>query len=108
MDAIKIYDLLPEGKENAISTAGLCSLVGVTPRELQKMIERERRQGALILSSTAGGYFTSDDREEILGFVRTLRNRARNTFASLQSAQDALNRIDGQVVMADVGTTRMP
>lgn len=108
MDKLKIYDLLPEGKENAISTAELCGIVSVTPRELQKMIERERRYGALILSSTKGGYFKSNDRAELSEFVRTLNNRARNTIASLQGAKDALDRLDGQITMADDGTTRMP
>ncbi|MDO4175586.1 MAG: hypothetical protein Q4D42_12565 [Eubacteriales bacterium] len=108
MNKLEIYDLLLEGKENAISTAELCSIVNVTPRELQKMIERERRCGALILSRTKGGYFKSNDRAELSEFVRTLNNRARSTIASLQGAKDALDRIDGQITITDNGTTKMP
>lgn len=45
-----VADILPEGKENAMSAEALCSRLGLeTVRELQKEIARERAAGAVIL-----------------------------------------------------------
>ena len=74
----EIMDMLPEGKNNAISAETLTRMLQLrSKRELQKRIERERKAGALILSSTSGGYYTSRNRAEVQEFVRTLEARAR-------------------------------
>ena len=42
-----IYDLLPEGQQNAISRRELIALTGMSDRALRKAIADERRAGAL-------------------------------------------------------------
>ena len=74
----EIMEILPEGKNNAISAEALTRMLQLrSKRELQKRIERERKAGALILSSTTGGYYTSHNRAEVAEFVRTLESRAK-------------------------------
>ena len=93
-----IFDILPIGRERAISSEALAAVTGCkSVRELQKRIERERLAGAVILSDThSGGYYRSDDPAELRRFVRTLNARARNTLRAAESAQMALNTIEGQ------------
>ena len=92
-----IEQLLPQGAENAVGTAELVRLTGLrNSRTLQIAIATERERGALILSTTKGGYFLPDDglkgQQEIAEFVRTLRARAINTLRALRGAKQALNR----------------
>lgn len=95
---MKVYDSLRYGRENAIPSKILAEALGFqSVRDLQKQIERERAAGAVILSdSCGGGYYLSNDPEELRRFTRTLNARARNTIKAAQSAQKALDAVTGQ------------
>lgn len=93
--SMMVMEVLPIGRENAISSQQLAhSLHFESIRELQMEIARERKAGAVILSTcrNGGGYFLPDDRQEIKQFIRTLENRANNTLAVLESARELLER----------------
>lgn len=93
----EIMDILPEGKNNAISAEALTSMLQLrSKRELQKRIERERKAGALILSSTTGGYYTSHNRAEVQAFVKTLESRAKHTFLALRTARRFLKATEAE------------
>ena len=93
----EIMALLPEGKENAISSELLVTMLQLkSKRELQQRIAKERNAGALILSSSTGGYYTSRDRAEVAEFVRTLESRAKHTFSALKAARRFLRTMDKQ------------
>ena len=95
---LKVRDALPFGRENAIPAKALADALGFpTTRELRKQIERERSAGAVILSDChRGGYYLSNDPEELRRFTRTLTARAKNTAKAAQSAQIALDAATGQ------------
>ena len=98
-----IIDVLPVGKENAISTEELCRILEVpNKRSLQKIISAERKKGNLILSHHSGGYYTSNDRNEIREFERTLERRAKNTLATLKGVKKYLDQIEGQSSLGDI------
>ncbi len=98
-----IASLLPVGKENAISTAELVRLTGCTSaRELQQHIASERKAGAVICSSSAGGYFLPANHEEMAEFCKILENRAKNTLMALRSTRRALNVPEGQQDIKDM------
>lgn len=99
---MKVYDVLPYGRDNAIPSKALVQMLGFpSDRELRKQIERERAAGAVILSDCSrGGYYLSDDPEELRRFTRTLNARARNTIKAAQSAQRALDTASGQETIA--------
>lgn len=93
----KIASLLPVGKENAISTQDLVQLTGCSSaRELQQYIAAERSRGAVICSSTTGGYFLPANHKETAEFCKALENRAKNTFLALRSAKQSLKVPEGQ------------
>jgi|GEM_PF-524979 len=88
-----VMEALHTGKENAISVQELCDYLGFNSvRELQHEIARERKAGAVILSTcqNGGGYFLPENDREVRQFIRTLENRAKNTFAALRSARGLL------------------
>lgn len=95
---LKVRDALPFGREKAIPAKALADALGFpTTIELRKQIERERAAGAVILSDChRGGYYLSNDPEELRGFTRTLTARAKNTAKAAQSAQIALDAATGQ------------
>ena len=95
---MKVRDSLPFGRESAISAKVLAEALGFpSDRELRKQIERERAAGAVILSDChRGGYYLSNDPEELRRFTRTLNARAKNTAKAAQSAQEALDAATGQ------------
>lgn len=95
-----IMNLLPVGKENAISTADLVQLTGCkSARELQERIAYERNHGAVICSGSGRGYWKPKDRQEIQEFVRTMDARALNTLRAAKSARAALKVPVGQQVI---------
>lgn len=95
---MKVYDSLRYGKENAIPSKALAQALGFqSVRDLQKQIERERADGAVILSDPhGGGYYLSNDPVELRRFIHTLNARAVNTIRASESAQRALDAATGQ------------
>ena len=90
-----IEELLHTGIQNALSPEYLTAAAGLdSVRAVQKQIERERREGAVILSSTVppGGYYLPANRNEVMQFIRTLENRSLGTMEALQSARKYLQQ----------------
>lgn len=96
-----VYDALPYGREHAISSKQLAQMLGFrSVRDLQKAVEAERAAGAVILSDvTGGGYYLSNDPDELRRFTRTLYARAANTLKAAESAQRALDMATGQMCL---------
>lgn len=90
---MKVRDSLRYGKENAIPSKALAEALGFrSVRELQKAVEREGAAGAVILSDPCGGgYYLSNDPDELRRFIKTLNARAVNTIRASKSAQRALD-----------------
>ncbi len=88
-----IYDLLPVGESNKISTHDLMRLINESSiRELKKRVRTERLNGALILSTTqnGGGYYKPKNESEIADFIELYSRHAKATFAMLKAARHAL------------------
>ena len=95
---MKVFESLRYGRANAIPSKVLAEALGFrSVRDLQKAVEAERAAGAVILSdSCGGGYYLSDDPEELRRFTRTLDARAKNTLRAAESARRALDAATGQ------------
>ena len=93
-----VYDALQFGRKNAIPAKTLMQLLGFrNKRSLQHQIERERNAGFVILADfESGGYFKSNDPDELRQFTRTMNAKARNTLRALESAERALDAATGQ------------
>lgn len=92
-----IYPLLPTGKKNAISTEALVTLAGCRhKREMTKLIEAERKAGALICSSSSGGYFKAKNKGELAEYYHSMQSRAINIFLAIKASKRALEETEGQ------------
>lgn len=101
-----VAQFLERGAENAKSTGELLQLLQCgSTRQLRQMVENERRNGVLILSSTAGGYFLPDTgqkgRAEIQRYLATMCARATAIIQAAAPARKALHILDGQMDMED-------
>ena len=97
MEHFAIFEMLPEGCENAISRRNLMTVLGMSDRALRLAIAAERRAGALILSSTSvdgSGYYRPANAEEIARFVASMERRAKSTFAAVTEARKALRELE--------------
>ena len=95
-----VSELLKKGKENAMTTKELMEIFHLSSkRELTTQVARERAAGVIICSKTSGkgGYYLPKDREEIVEFIDSMGNRAKNTFKTLKFAREYLRQVDGQI-----------
>lgn len=110
MEQVKVAPLLGHGEENAVPTAELVNRLGLRDsRKLRALIEQERAEGVLILSTVrgSGGYYLpssepSQAREELAAFIRTVHARAVNSQRALRAARRALRVCEGQNILSEV------
>lgn len=91
-----VEEVLKTGQRNALSPEYLAKRLNLgTVRALQKQVEKERREGAVILSTSIppGGYYLPENEREVRQFIRTLENRADNTLGALKSARAYLEKV---------------
>lgn len=94
---MRILDLIPDGKDNAISRKMLvqkADAVGLIPakvrdkdRYVRRLINQERENN-VIICKPEGGYYvpTADDVTELVEYVYQERGRALNIMASVVHA----------------------
>ncbi len=74
---MKLIDLIPIGKENAITRPDLIHLSGIPDRELRREIEALRMLGHPICNDQNGrGYYLADNAEDLQRWLRQEGSRA--------------------------------
>lgn len=86
--AVKIADLLGHGQNAAVPLRNLKELAGLPGREVRRMIEAERRAGALIISDNAHGYYLTDDPAEAQRFAQSMRHRAGQIIKTARAVEE--------------------
>ena len=89
-----IYEILKEGRENAMTKKQLCEMFGITAETLRLEIQKERLDGALILSCSTppGGYFRPSNVEELLQYERSQKSRIGQIMKGLKPVRLAIER----------------
>ena len=91
MAKLSVVDYLLPGQSNAIPARQLADMLGIRDtRYLRALIEIERRNGAVILSSTDAlhnGYYLPASQEEVDRFISQQEKRIKTTFAVLKAAK---------------------
>lgn len=93
-----VYELLKSGKENASTTKELITMLALeSSRELQQLIQSERNNGKVILSTTGdgGGYYLPGNEMELREFIQSMENRSQEIEKSTKSARQELQRMTG-------------
>ena len=99
---MNIFDLIPEGRDNAISKAALTKITGLKDRDLRQVIHRERRAGHIIITDpTTAGYYRPTNTDQSLRFIKSMRHRAAETLAVADATERALMEENGQESMED-------
>lgn len=95
---MNILNLIPKGKDNAISRENLVALTGMSDREVRKHISELRYDYPILNLQNGSGYYrpTRNDREELLHYYYQERKRAISIFTSLSATEKALGIIPGQ------------
>ena len=86
-----IYEILPAGRENALTGRELATMFNCDIRAITIQIERERRDGHPICAASGEnpGYFLPADNEELETYCKRLKGRAIELFKT----QRALNKV---------------
>lgn len=93
-----IQAFLLEGEANALPMRELARLVGVSERQARKIIERERRNGSIILSSDNGYFLPSPDceRYEIRRYIHRADARMVTNRNTICAMKDRLKELEAQ------------
>lgn len=99
MKHLVIYNLLSQGKENAIPGKSLINALGVKERELYKQIERERRMGAAILAKKeeGGGFYLPANEEEKADYLHTAMNDIISNLRTYHAVKYAGRQLDSEL-----------
>ncbi len=90
-----ISEILPEGKSNAITGRELCTLLGLTQRELTMQIQQERQAGAAICASTDGkpGYYLAESKAEMDYYLRSLDHRKKELSRTYRACKKTMDKL---------------
>ena len=92
---MEIRDLIPYGRENAVTRQTLCVLTGLNDRVIRNEITKLRRNIPILnLQDGSGYYMPRCDNEsemcELKRFINQESKRARSIFYSLKGAKEFL------------------
>ena len=95
---MKIAEIIPTGRQNAVSVKSLMISTGWTERAVRAAVSRERISGALILSNRQnGGYYLPANRNELREFLRSNEAQVFSTLKMLRAAREQLKVLEGQL-----------
>lgn len=88
---MNLVELIPMGKENAITRNRLCELTGLSDRKVRMAIHDARTDGVMIISSTGqSGYFMPETRADVEKFIKQQKSYIRNLQKSVSRAEKEL------------------
>lgn len=98
---MKISDLIPMGKANAIKREELlyrCKMYGLATndRGMRKLIEDARKESCILNLQNGSGYFrpTKDDLPELRHYVAQERDRSLTILSNLKMARNLLEDME--------------
>lgn len=92
----RILELIPKGRENAVSLYYLAEMLNVNERTIKKYISHIRKNGTPIVGDQFG-YYKPANREELEWFYRIFRKRGLTALSSISSARQDLQEVPGQL-----------
>lgn len=89
-----LFELVPYGKQNAISGQQLAKRLHKNVRGMCSLIHEARMSGLLILSGDAG-YWRSENLDELKEFYKRMRSQGIGTLAAAKSARLKIKELEG-------------
>lgn len=97
--SIRLVDLLPTGRENAVTGRELASLLDLDGREISRTIERLRADGVPVCAtcdSSRPGYYLAEGSEDLERYIASLDRRLRAIRLTREALAETLARQTGQ------------
>ena len=96
------WESIPTGRENAVTYTDLCYMWGCRERMARKILHELSLYDSgddyiLIRSSSAKGFFRTDDRSEIEAYKKECLAKGRSNFAPIKKINRILKANDGQL-----------
>lgn len=93
-----IFELLEAGAENARTGKEICSLLGISARELTAVVEQERRHGKPICASTGNppGYYLAATQQEMQRYCDSLKRRAGEIHKTRRACIKAMDTLPNE------------
>lgn len=93
-----IQAFLLEGEANAIPMRELAKLMGVSERQVRKLAERERNNGAFVISSDKGYFLLSSEnpKYELNRYIHRMDARVSSNRKALRAMKKRLEELEAQ------------
>lgn len=98
---MNVINLIPRGKENAITRSELSNLTNIPDRELREIIKRqclEQKVLVIGIQGTGGGYYIPTDPSDINDYIRAEHSRAMKILTNVSLAKDVKADMERGVV----------
>lgn len=98
-----MIDMIPVGRENAVSRAELCIRTGMTDRQMRREIHQLRRDHCILNVQDGNGYFQPDERDAFLveRFLKQETSRAKSSFWASRGAKEWIKERSGMLAEQD-------
>ena len=98
-----ISDYLETGREHAISSTVLCSVIGCSRRQLQAAVARERSMGIPICADCGypPGYFLARDQDEMKTYCGKLQGQASSIYKARRDCIRMINSLPAAATAED-------
>lgn len=90
----QVLAVLGTGEQNATTSRQIKRAFGISERDLRKIVERCRRNGIFILSSSAGYYYPAN-KGELEEFIRRESRRIKSQCVTLSPMKRYLKQLRG-------------
>lgn len=93
-----IQAFLLEGEANAIPMRELAKLMGVSERQVRKLAERERQNGAFVISSDKGYFLLSSEnpKYELNRYIHRMNARVSSNRKAIRTMRKRLDELRAQ------------
>lgn len=95
----QILDYLSTGRQSAHTAAEIAEWMGNRPRDITRMVERARLQGAPVCATCANdrpGYYLAENADELQAYLHSFRRRRRNMLKTEDALMNTLCNLTGQ------------
>lgn len=94
----RLYNIIPYGKDQAISRERLVQLLGKDDRKVRSDIKELRMQGFIICSDTKHkGYWKPTKRSEVEDFIMQMESYGKQCFNASKSAREYMKNHEDQL-----------
>lgn len=101
-NAMDILEYIPYGKGNAVKREDLRDMLGVSDRDMRRMIAQARKDAPIINLSDGYGYYRPNDKDDLLRYILQEQARAKKILDNIRVACIEFNKITGQMTLGDL------